>query len=1020
MPTAPGIGRREFNQVTGYIISALREAASAPRNIAAAIAAATASAASASASAVSASNSANSASAASSSAASAAAAIGPVLAIAASAPFPVFDTAPHAISNGVKNYTSLVGGSGGTNGTFALTVSGGGGSGFIGRFVVVGGAVVAIYIDNPGNSFTSAPTFSFSASTGLTGASATAVIGANVPVGGYFYTPTTDPSLVNFYSVTTGPVANILGAIPSASATFSTTNARISGYRGNTQDVANPYVRAPLSTFPASISYKYWDDITGWTTSGVTVNADGTITLAAGATMISQSLNNGASDTVFGTSPVYIWITEVSPTPGVFNLTNVATYSGSNAPVGSAYSTTTSGVGIYKFMIQNNNGSGSPYPNFKTTITNTGASSITIYPLMATLVNSTTPPAQRRFDQIVPVKGLSKPVKDFYFWKSPGFSSDVSSRVLSSRSLSGFLDSVNGLDANNGTSIHTPKQTVASLLPSGMQTDTAIAIARKSKYLAQIFTYTGGSYGGNNVIQDFIPDGDVSARMPIITCHISAPSGSFTSNGDGTYTYNWTSIDPLFHDGYNYVYPVEITTATEAATPYGSTNQMLPVSSQVVCAANPGTYYKAPISAGSATTAQTLLLHPSDSLAPGAGAYRYEVTTLLDPLYATGAKYPGFLLSGVELVGASHGYGPFAGPANSVIDRCIFAYGGTHQTVSVSGIIQRSLWYHNLKINDVYGQVVGGAVFYKSTSVPGSNTVRYSWFIGGGGFESHTSGTLPNYTRTAIHDCWITGGRYTKSYTASTTAFNSINVGDLMPNTLAVTGGTDLFTTTSIFYKQLQSATTALGTTYDSLIQDCGTVGAGPIVNSVIFLQPNTQVGIFGYNSLSCGSNVQSCLVHMKATMSCIITLPSGGGNVPNDHNIFLIENTTANNINIASTNAGQPLTDYNLYILVSGNDFTANRHDTGIGVQYGWDNYVNAYTTQDQHSMFVDLRADPRGVKAVFLDPVNGDYRWADTDVAKKCADFCLANGIGPSWTISGWPVVPTVDAIAQIIREA
>ena len=154
---------------------------------------------------------------ASASATAAAASLATTLSIAASAPFPVFDLAAHAISNGVKNYTGLVGGSGGTNGTFALTVSGGGGSGFVGRFVVAGGALTNIFIDAPGNSFTSAPTFSFSASTGLTGASATAVIGANVAVGGYFYTPSLISwAAADMYVVNNGPAASYLKSIPSA------------------------------------------------------------------------------------------------------------------------------------------------------------------------------------------------------------------------------------------------------------------------------------------------------------------------------------------------------------------------------------------------------------------------------------------------------------------------------------------------------------------------------------------------------------------------------------------------------------------------------------------------------------------------------------------------------------------------------------------------------------------------------------------------------------------------------------
>lgn len=101
----------------------------------------------------------------------------------------IFATTAKALSNGVLSTASLVGGSGGTNGTFALAFSGGGGSGAAGYFVVAGGAVTSITLTSPGADYTSAPTISFAASSGLTGASATAVIGTNVPSGEYFYVP---------------------------------------------------------------------------------------------------------------------------------------------------------------------------------------------------------------------------------------------------------------------------------------------------------------------------------------------------------------------------------------------------------------------------------------------------------------------------------------------------------------------------------------------------------------------------------------------------------------------------------------------------------------------------------------------------------------------------------------------------------------------------------------------------------------------------------------------------------------
>lgn len=117
------------------------------------------------------------------------------------------DTAS-AMGAGVSAIASLVAGSGGANGTFALGFSGG--TQIIppqGHFVVAGGAVVEVVIDYPGYYSAGSPTLSFAASSGLSGASATAVMAPNTPQGGYFTVPDAGTGAVVMYRVESGPVA---------------------------------------------------------------------------------------------------------------------------------------------------------------------------------------------------------------------------------------------------------------------------------------------------------------------------------------------------------------------------------------------------------------------------------------------------------------------------------------------------------------------------------------------------------------------------------------------------------------------------------------------------------------------------------------------------------------------------------------------------------------------------------------------------------------------------------------------
>lgn len=130
----------------------------------------------------------------------------------------VYASTANALSKGVKSITGLVAGSGGTNGTFNLAFSGGSGTGAAGYFVVAGGTITSVVITTSGYGYVTAPTISFAASAGLTGASATAVISQNVLVTEYFSVPVagTNDSLI-LYRVDAGPVATEVVRYASAS-----------------------------------------------------------------------------------------------------------------------------------------------------------------------------------------------------------------------------------------------------------------------------------------------------------------------------------------------------------------------------------------------------------------------------------------------------------------------------------------------------------------------------------------------------------------------------------------------------------------------------------------------------------------------------------------------------------------------------------------------------------------------------------------------------------------------------------
>lgn len=100
-----------------------------------------------------------------------------------------------ALPRGITGVTSLAGGSGGANGTFTGSASGGSFTGVEFTFVVSGGALTSVTFTNGGINLTggtTVPTLSFAASAGLTGASAVAVASPKVATQGTYLAASAD------------------------------------------------------------------------------------------------------------------------------------------------------------------------------------------------------------------------------------------------------------------------------------------------------------------------------------------------------------------------------------------------------------------------------------------------------------------------------------------------------------------------------------------------------------------------------------------------------------------------------------------------------------------------------------------------------------------------------------------------------------------------------------------------------------------------------------------------------------
>ncbi len=580
------------------------------------------------------------------------------------------------------------------------------------------------------------------------------------------------------------------------------------------------------------------------------------------------------------------------------------------------------------------------------------------------------------------------------------------------------VDSVGGNNANAGT-LYAPKLT----LPQTVSQGEVIGLYRGSFFRDSLsFTALGTTDG--TVVQG-VALGSLNA-LPVISALDPVPDAGFVSNGDGTYAYTWTGEDTLSNDGYNNVYVVEINTTTEAASPVASRRRMTDAATLAAVAGSPAASGKGSVYVQSLGNNQwKATLQPSDSLAPGGGVYRYEVVSRVQPVdFGGSATNPGDgALSGVELVGGGSGYGALTGPPGFAGDRLAFVHATSHNAVVGGGSLQRSVFYES-------GNQTSGSIqlaWYAGTGTGLRWTLDDCLFYANVGDRAancliaHTGGSS-SYDRGDLARCAFLGARWSDS-SLQGTAIDYANVAT------GVIEGVYVFGIRNTFGYNMPASTEVKGSVFQAVWR---TLIAGSFHDNILECEGATNAVDPGY-AVPCGF-----LFHQNgASVVNNLFWAHGLAAAASDHQAVgfnfdtgVTSGTAQRNILVldpatpatqASYTQGLPASlggvsvDYNLVICTgrfaapnpSGNAFTS------------WAAYQAGYPALDAHSLFVDLSNDPRGLGAVFLNPANGDFRWAQTDVARRCAAYCAANNVGPATVTTHWPLVPTVDAAVRLLTD-
>lgn len=735
-----------------------------------------------------------------------------------------------------------------------------------------------------------------------------------------------------------------------------------------------------------------------------TINADGTLTIPAHDYI---QWNAAGDITTHALRYCYAVATTDQPvgTAGGFYIN--AFYNGYNNVGfdGSGATSSQPEPGVARYTFTNSVGNG----GYAVYVTNATTAPVTIYPPVMTLVDAGVRPVQS-YAETVPVP--SQPVADLDFTTFANGDRTTSFMVPWDTTVA--IDGVGGSEANPGT-LYAPKLS----LQQPVTANTVFGLYRGSIFRDSLpFSALGNTRGV--LVQDLSLG--ANGNLPVISALDPVANGSFTSGGAapaGTYLCTWTAQDnTVANDGYQNVYVVEINTAAEAAFPVSSRRRMTDASLGDVA----GTVGSACVQSTGGTGWQAFV-HPSDGLAPGSGSYRYEVVARYSPAnWSPSVNAGDGALHGLELIGGSFGYGSIGSPLRFAGDRLAVLHATTHGAVLGSGSLQRSFFYElgdptSIQLAWYTGNPAGlrwsvsHCLFYANVGDHEANCLI-----------SHSSST--NYDRGNIDATAFLGARWSNG-SLHGVAIDYDNVSGGLINHVYVQAIEDIFgfnmplaaeVKNSVF-RQVNKPRIGLNFHDNIVLAESGSdptsnnnrypgacllqQNGASAVNNILWAR-GIATGVSGddpasglnfYPGVTSGTIQRNIVVLNPASL----TVPGIYANFPSG---------APSGFNI----------DYNLVVNLAAGGFGAIG---GTGNYLSWPEYQAAYPGLDQHSMYVDLSADPRGLKAVFMDPINGDFRWAQTDVARQCAAYCTANHVGPATVTTHWPTVPTVDQALRALTD-
>lgn len=748
-----------------------------------------------------------------------------------------------------------------------------------------------------------------------------------------------------------------------------------------------------------------------------TRNADGTITIPAGDYIMSDPWGAAFYGADEGNPLLWFYLHV-----GVADLSGEAVTldakylaidyaAGGGILAGTTETTTTSGV--KKLALRNNNGSGGAYSFIRYFIHNPTGSPLTIYPPVYTTDNISHPPEFITCVDNVPVEQLLVFDRDW----TKLFTSSRGANFRATKAVTKASDSVNGLSGNPGT-LYAPKQTLAQM--GAFAAGDVIGLYRGSTWRSETLQLYPNTLTGIEVIDVCF---GALGRLPKTSAFIAVPDGSWVDNLNGTYSYAYTSVDSLVDSNvlgtlYDEVYPIRIDT-TLSAVDYPITREERPVKvfTGDDCIATADTYYVT----GSGTS-WTMMIHPIDGVAPGT-RYTFEVITKYYNVTFNPFTYNASL-RGVWMSGAGMGYGPLAPGKDFYGERFIVTHGNTHAIVWQGGLLENFLVYGR------GGPNMAALVAYTPNATGRRAAARNFYILGvaGGALYMHNSGgDAQAWESGRFENGVIIGtGRQSDGGLLPAGAIGGNNVKDLRYMDMFIEGfgwgagasvGVVQSTIENCIFNKI-AALIAPTKIFQNNIASYENFGDPD--------NPNNR-GVVMLSSTSSGKTAKKNLFYSKYVDQGVGITDQGckGFSLSGNNNTFrqniIIFGAGWTSVywlsGLSSGYSGMDF-DYNIYVHASGAPFAGGTQFTNPQGRE-WAAYLATNGGIDQNSLYVDLRNDSRGVKAAFIDPVNMDFRIANTEVGRIISNYAKLYDVGPDFVISRRPNVPTADDVARMIEH-